>query len=59
MYFNNWGNSSINTTFIIEPLSITGGTPVMSACTAIYTNELISCDGDAVIQLSMVSSHLQ
>jgi hypothetical protein len=52
MYFNNCGNSSINTTFILEPMSITGGTPVVSACTAVYTNELISCDGDATIQLS-------
>ena len=52
MYFNNCGNSSINTTFILEPMSITGGTPVVSACTAVYTNELISCDGDATIKLS-------
>ena len=52
MYFNNCGNNSISTTFILEPISITGGTPVVSACTAVYTNELISCDGDATIQLS-------
>ena len=52
MYFNNCGNSSINTTFILEPMSVTGGTPVISACTAVYTNELISCDGDSTIQLS-------
>lgn len=51
MYFNNCGNSSINKTFILEPMSTTGGTPVISACTAVYTNEVISCDGDAVIQL--------
>jgi len=52
MYFNNCGNKSINKTFILEPISLTGGTPVISACTAIYTNELISCSGDTVIQLS-------
>ncbi len=52
MYFNNCGNSSISKTFIFEPQSVTGGTPVVSACTAVYTNEVISCDGDAVIQLS-------
>jgi hypothetical protein len=52
MYFNNCGNSSINKTFIIEPQSITGGTPVVSACTAIYTNEVISCSGDTMIKLT-------
>jgi len=48
---NNCNPSDINQTFIIEPQSITGGTPVISACTAIYTNEVISCDGDATIEL--------
>lgn len=53
MYFNNCGHSnSINRTFIIEPLELTGGTPVISACTSIYTNELVSCSGDTVIQLT-------
>ena len=52
MYFNDCGNKSINKTFILEPISLTGGTPVISACTAIYTNELISCSGDTIIQLS-------
>ena len=52
MYFNNCGNSSINTTFIIEPLSITGGSLTLSACTAVYTNELISCSGDSIVYLS-------
>jgi hypothetical protein len=37
--------------FIIEPMSLTGGTPVISACTAIYTNTIISCSGDAEIIL--------
>jgi hypothetical protein len=48
MYFHN----SINTTFIIEPLEISGGTPVVSACTSVFTNELSSCSGDTVIQLT-------
>jgi hypothetical protein len=47
----NCNPSDINQTFIIEPQSVTGGTPVVSACTAVYTNELISCDGDATIGL--------
>lgn len=44
--------SDINQTFIIEPQSITGGTPVVSACTAVYTNLLVSCSGDSMISLS-------
>ena len=43
-YFFN--TSDVNQTFIIEPLALTGDTPVVSACTAIYTNRLISCDDD-------------
>lgn len=49
---NSCNPSDINQTFIIEPQSITGGTPVISACTAIYTNEVISCDDNAHIILS-------
>jgi len=45
-------SSNINQTFIIEPMFITGGTPVVSACTAVYTNSIISCSGDAEIILS-------
>lgn len=57
MYFNSCGNNtSINKTFIIEPESLTGGTPVVSACTAVYTNEVISCSGDSVIQLGSGST---
>jgi hypothetical protein len=48
---NSCNPSDINQTFIIEPQSLTGGTPVISACTAIFTNEVISCDGDATIEL--------
>lgn len=48
----NTNPSNINQTFIIEQSLITGGTSVISACTAVYTNVLISCDGDAEIFLS-------
>lgn len=51
------GNSSdINQTFIIEPLSLTGGSPTITACTAVFTNELVSCDGDAMISLGSGST---
>lgn len=39
---------NVNKTFIIEPQSVTGGTPVLSACTALYTNFIESCSGDTV-----------
>jgi len=42
-------SSSINETFIIEQLSITGGSPTLTACTALYTNAVISCSGDTQI----------
>ena len=42
-------SSNINQTFIIE--STGGVTPILSACTAFYTNNIISCDGDAEIIL--------
>lgn len=45
-YFFN--TSDINQTFIIEPLSITGDTPTITACTAVYTNRLVSCDDNGV-----------
>jgi hypothetical protein len=42
-YFFN--TSDINQTFIIEPFATTGDTtPIISACTAVYSNRLISCD---------------
>lgn len=44
-------SSSINQMFIIEPMAITGGTPIISACTAVYTDAIISCSGDAEIDL--------
>ncbi len=43
-------HSDINETFIIEPLNLTGGT-IVSACTAVYTNSVISCSGDSQINL--------
>ena len=42
-------NSNINQTFIIEP---GGSEPIISACTAVYTNLIISCSGDSQIHLS-------
>jgi len=44
--------TNINKTFIIEPLSITGGSPVVSACTVVYTNKVESCSGDTEILLT-------
>jgi hypothetical protein len=46
-YFFN--TSDINQTFIIEPLSITGGSPTLTACTGLYTNAVVSCDGNTQI----------
>ena len=43
--------SDINQTFIIEPLSITGGSPTISACTAIYTTTIFPCSGNTSIFL--------
>jgi hypothetical protein len=45
------GNKSntIQKTFIIEPIDI--GAPTASACTALYTNLLVSCSGNTSVQL--------
>ena len=43
-------NSNISQTFIIEPSG--GSEPIISACTAVYTNLVISCSGDSQIHLS-------
>ena len=48
-FINNPPN--INETFILEPIILTADTPTISACTAVYTNRVISCDGDATIFL--------
>ena len=53
MYFNSCSNSgNLNKTFIIEPLSVTGGTPVLSACTTVFTNKVESCSGNTEILLT-------
>lgn len=44
---NNQAN--INETFIIEPLFLTGDSITWSACTALYTNAVISCSGNTQI----------
>jgi hypothetical protein len=45
-------NSDINQTFIIEPLLITtGNSSTITACTSVFTNEIISCDSDTQISL--------
>ena len=43
-------NSNINQTFIIEPSD--GSWAIISACTAVYTDLVISCSGDSQIHLS-------
>ena len=43
--------SDINQIFVIEPLSLTGGSPTVSACTSVYSNELLSCSGNTTILL--------
>ena len=42
-------HSDINETFIIEPLILNNDT--ISACTAVFTNSVISCSGDSQINL--------
>ena len=49
-------SSNINQTFIIEPLSITGGSPTLSACTTMFTNLVESCSGDTTISLTSGST---
>ena len=43
-------HSDINETFIIEPENLSGST-IVSACTGVYTNSVISCSGDSQINL--------
>jgi len=47
----NLSPSDINQTFVVEPLSLTGGSPTVSACTSLFTNEIISCSGNTNIVL--------
>jgi len=43
---------NVNKTFIIKPSTLTGSTtPVLSACTSMYTNLVQSCSGDTTITL--------
>lgn len=44
-------NSNINETFIIEPMLISGDTIIYSACSAFYTNNIVSCDSISSIYL--------
>lgn len=47
-------NTTVNKTFVID---VQGeNPPFFSACTALYTNEVVSCDGDAVIILGTGST---
>jgi len=48
-------SSNINKTFIIEPLPISG-TPIVSACTGVFTNLLVSCDENTQIELTGFST---
>jgi len=45
----NNNSSEINQIFVIEPLSITGGNPTLTACTTLYTNMVESCSGNTRI----------
>ena len=47
----NSNSPNVNKTFIIEPLSLTGGSPTLSACTTLFTNLVESCSGDTTIQM--------
>ena len=41
---------NIHQTYIIEP-TLTGFTPTLTACTALYTNNIVSCSGDTTISM--------
>lgn len=43
--------TNINETFVIEPIFVSGTTPTYTACTALYTNTIISCSGDTEINM--------
>lgn len=47
----NNSNSNINKTFILEPLSITGGSTTLTASTALYTNQVKSYSGNTTITM--------
>ena len=43
--------SDINQTFVIEPIYYSGDSPVISACTVVYTDNIASCTSDSEISL--------
>ncbi len=44
-------NYDVNETFIIEAFSMSGGVPTFTACTAVFTNSIISCSSNSQINL--------
>jgi hypothetical protein len=44
-------NYDVNETFIIEAFSMSGDAPTFTACTAVFTNSIISCSGNSQINL--------
>lgn len=60
---SNCGPHSINKTIIIQPPSLTGGNPTISACTALYTDTISACtsavtiNGGLVIKPTEVTLH--
>jgi len=57
------GPNSINKTIIIQPATLTGGTPIISACTTVYTDAISACtsavtiNGGAVFGPAEVTLH--
>jgi len=49
----NNSNSNINKTFILEPLSITGGPSTLTASTALYTSQVKSYRGNTTITMDI------
>lgn len=43
--------STVNQTFIIQPLFLTGESATYTAATGVYTNQLVSVDGNSNIQM--------
>lgn len=43
--------STINQTFVIQPLYLTGASVTYTAATGVYTNQLVSVDGNSNIQM--------
>ncbi len=47
---------NIDKTFILEPTLFTGETPTLTACTGVFTNNIIGCDSGNVINLGAAGS---